>query len=128
MLSTIKVVTQAEFDRWMEEKAKEHSEEGSLPLVQLGEKLFKAKACASCHSVADASVKVGPTLFQKFGGNEEIEGLGPVAVNEDYLKESILNPNAKVVKGFPKNVMPSFQGQLNDKQISALIEYIKGMK
>jgi len=128
MLSTIKVVPQGEFDRWMEEKAKEHSEEGSLPLAQLGEKLFKGKACASCHSTEDATIKVGPSLFQKFGANENIEEIGSVVINEDYLKESILNPNAKVVKGFPKNVMPSFQGQLNDKQISALIEYIKGMK
>jgi cytochrome c oxidase subunit 2 len=49
-------------------------------------------------------------------------------VDENYVRESILNPNAKIVKGFPAGVMPAFQGQLNETELSAVIEYIKGLK
>jgi cytochrome c oxidase subunit 2 len=49
------------------------------------------------------------------------------ATDENYIRESILVPGAKVVAGYA-NVMPSYQGQLNDKQIEAIIEYIKTLK
>jgi cytochrome c oxidase subunit 2 len=123
MMATLKVVTQAEYDAWLEEE----SQVGSLPLAQRGQKLFQSKACASCHSVADTTTKVGPALFQKFGTTEHAED-GDVQVDENYVRESILTPNAKIVKGFPKGVMPTFQGQLNETELNALIEYIKTLK
>lgn len=124
MIATLKVVPQAEYDAWLEEE----SQVGTLPLAKRGEKIFSVKACASCHSVADASVKVGPALWKKFGTTHEIEGGTDVTVDENYLRESILNPNAKIVKGFPKGVMPAFQGQLSETELNALIEYIKTLK
>lgn len=124
MLGTLKVVTRAEYDAWLEEESKV----GSLPLAQRGEKLFQVKACASCHSVADASKKVGPSLFKKFGTSEEFNEGTAVTVDENYIRESVLTPNAKVVKGFPSNVMPSFQGQLSDVELAALVEYIKSLQ
>jgi cytochrome c oxidase subunit 2 len=123
MLATLKVVTQPEYDAWLEEE----SQVGTLPLAQRGQKLFQSKACASCHSVADATTKVGPALFKKFGTTEHLED-GEVQVDENYVRESILNPNAKIVKGFPKGVMPTFQGQLNETELNALIEYVKTLK
>lgn len=124
MLATLKVVPQAEYEAWLDEE----SQVGNLPLAQRGEKIFAVKACASCHSVADAAVKVGPSLWKKFGTTEEIEGGTGVAVDENFLRESILNPNAKITKGFPKGVMPTFQGQLSETELNALIEYIKTLK
>ncbi|MBS1969319.1 MAG: cytochrome c oxidase subunit II [Bdellovibrionales bacterium] len=124
MLATLKVVPQAEYDAWLEEE----SQVGTLPLAKRGEKLFSVKACASCHSVADASTKVGPSLWKKFATSEHIEGEPDVSVDENYIRESILNPNAKIVKGFPKGVMPTFQGQLSETELNALIEYIKTLK
>jgi len=123
MLATVKVVTQAEYEAWLIEE----SQVGALPLAQRGQKLFQAKACASCHSVADASAKVGPSLWQKFGAKELTEE-GEFVVDENFVREAILNPNAKTTKGFPKGVMPTFQGQLNETELSALIEYIKTLK
>lgn len=123
MLGTLKVVTQQEFDQWLEEESKV----STLPLAQRGAKLFQVKACASCHSVADASVKVGPALWQKWGVDHETSA-GNAKFDEAYVRESILNPNAKIVKGFNPNVMPSFQGQLSEIELTALIEYIKGLK
>lgn len=124
MLATLKVVPQAEYDAWLEEE----SQVGTLPLAKRGEKLFSVKACASCHSVADASIKVGPSLWKKFATSEHIEGEPDVTVDENYIRESILSPNAKIVKGFPKGVMPTFQGQLSETELNALIEYIKTLK
>jgi cytochrome c oxidase subunit 2 len=124
MLATLKVVSQADYEKWLEDE----SQVGSLPLAQRGEKLFAVKACSSCHSVADASVKVGPALWHKFGAKENIEGGTEVTVDENYIRESILTPNAKIVKGFPQGVMPTFQGQLSETELNALIEYIKTLK
>jgi cytochrome c oxidase subunit 2 len=96
-------------------------------LADRGAKIFQVKACASCHSVADANVKVGPALWQQWGQQRKTSG-GAMALNEDYARESILNPNAKVVAGYNSNIMPSFQGQLSEIELAALIEYIKGLK
>lgn len=124
MLGTLKVVSQADFDKWLEEE----SQIGSLPPIQRGEKIFQVKACAGCHSVTDTNVRVGPPLFQRFGVEHEYTDGTKLALDENHLRDSILNPNAHVVKGFQSGVMPAFQGQLSEVELSALIEYIKSLK
>lgn len=122
MLARMKVVTQEEYEAWLQE-----TDEG-LSLAQKGAKLTNSKGCVACHSV-DGSLKVGPTwkgLWEKVG-HEMADG-SQVAVDENYLRESILAPNAKVVKGYPAGVMPTYQGQLSEDELSALIEYIKELK
>ncbi len=123
MMATMKIVSQADYDAWLEEESKV----GSLPLVKRGEKLFSAKACIGCHSVADASRKVGPALWHKFGTEENFEDGSKLIVDENYVRESILMPKAKIVAGYPA-VMPSFQGQLSEVELTALIEYVKSLK
>ncbi len=123
MIGKLRVVTQAEFNKYMEEG----QEEGQLPLAKRGEKLFALKACASCHSVDNPAVKVGPSLFKKFGTEETLEDGKTVIVDENYVRESILQPNAKIVKGFPHGVMPTFQGQINENELNALVEYVKSL-
>jgi len=124
MLAKLKVVSQKDYEAWLIEEAAS----STLPLAQRGEKLFKVKACAGCHSTVDNAVKVGPTLWKKFGGEEELADNQKATIDENYLRESILNPNAHIVKGFNPNVMPSFSGQLSETELSALLEYIKGLK
>ena len=124
MIGKLRVVTREEFDKYMEEG----QEEGSLPLAKRGEKLFALKACASCHSVDSPAVKVGPSLFKKFGTEEPMVDGTTLKVDENYLRESILEPNKHIVKGFPAGVMPTFQGQLNENELNALVEYIKELK
>src|SRR3989344_384090 len=125
MVARVKVVTQEEFDKWLVDE----SEIGLLPLAQRGAKYFQTRACASCHNVDNAAVKVGPSLFKKFG-TEGVFGDGSVSkFDENYVRQSILEPQAKIVKGFPKpSPIPSYQGQLSESELSALIEYIKGLK
>lgn len=123
MIGTLKIVSKADYDAWLEEE----SNVGALPLLKRGEKIFGAKACASCHSIADASRKVGPSLWQRFGTNERFEDGSETTIDENYLRESILNPKAKIVAGY-QPVMPSFQGQLSEVELTALIEYVKSLK
>jgi cytochrome c oxidase subunit 2 len=123
MIGTVKIVSQADYDKWLEEE----SQFSTLPLVKRGEKLFGIKACVSCHNVADPSRKVGPSLFHKFGTEETLNDGSKIMVDENYVRESILIPTAKIVNGF-QPVMPSFQGQLSEAELTALIEYVKSLK
>ncbi len=122
MLAKLHVVSKEDYEKWLQE-----NDEG-LTLAQKGQKLYNDKGCVACHSV-DGSVKVGPSWKSVFGVKDhEMDGGTKVVVDENYLREAILQPNAKIVKGFPKGVMPTFQGQLSEDQINALLEFIKGLK
>lgn len=122
MITKMKVVSQEDFDKWLIEE----SEVATLPMAQRGAKIFQTRACASCHNVEGDAVKIGPSLAQVIGKTQNFEDGSSTAVNEDYLRESILNSNAKIVKGFgPRSAMPAFQGQLSEAEMTALIEYIK---
>lgn len=121
MLAKMRVVTQAEYDAWIQE-----NEEG-MTLVEKGQKYYSDKGCVACHSV-DGVAKVGPTWKGIFGQEHEMDDGSKVKVDENYLRESILVANAKTVKGYGKGVMPSYQGQLTEDQVNAMIEFIKSLK
>lgn len=125
MITKLRVISQEDFDKWLIEE----SEVATLPMAQRGAKVFQTRACASCHNVDNAAVKIGPSLYQSFGADRDLEGGEKVAADDNYLRESILNSNAKIVKGFgPRSAMPAFQGQLSEAELTALIEYIKTLK
>ena len=122
MLAKMNVVPMPEFEKWLLE-----NDEG-LTLAQKGEKLYNSKGCIACHST-DGSVKVGPSWRGLFGKPQHTLATGDtVTADENYVRESILNPNAKLVKGFSAGLMPAQQGLLTEEQLIALIEYIKTLK
>jgi cytochrome c oxidase subunit II len=121
MLATMKVVPRAEFDQWLQQ-----NDEG-LSLAEKGKKLFNEKGCVACHSV-DGTIKVGPSLKGVVGRKVEWEGGTSGIADENYIQESVMTPNAKVVKGFPAGTMPTFQGQISEVQLAALIEYFKSLE
>lgn len=86
---------------------------------------YKIKGCVSCHSV-DGSRKTGPTWKDLYGSEVELEGGGKVLADENYIRESVYIPGAKVVASYP-NQMVSFQGQVNDEQLGDLIAYMKSI-
>ena len=92
-------------------------------MAATGEELFRQKGCATCHA-QDGSL--GPALTGLFGKQVELTNGYQAVADEVYLRESILNPQAKIVSGY-KPIMPTFQGQLNEEQILQLIQYIKGL-
>ncbi len=96
---------------------------GGDDLVTQGQKVAQAQGCTACHSI-DGSPGAGPTWKGLFGKQETLASGGEVKVDEDYLKESITNPAAKVVKGFSP-VMPPYN--LNEKELEALVAYAKSL-
>ena len=96
--------------------------EGSL--ASTGEKLFHQYGCSNCHHF-DGHGRA-PNLQGLYGRAVEISGMGIVTANETYLRESILDPKAKIVDGF-QAIMPTFQGQLSEDDLIALISYIKAI-
>ena len=91
--------------------------------VANGQKIFESRGCTACHTT-DGTPKVGPTLKGVFGRTETLADGSTVKVDENYIRESLLNPQAKIVQGYPAT-MPTFQGLLMDKDIDAIIAFLK---
>ncbi len=120
MLGKIKIVeTEAEWLAWLDKS------NTVVVSAESGKTLFETKGCTACHSV-DGSAMTGPT-FKGLWGRAEQTNKGPITVDADYITESILQPQAKLVNGY-QPVMPPYQGQLKQDQINAIIEYIKTLK
>jgi cytochrome c oxidase subunit 2 len=100
---------------------------GAESAAAQGQKLFQERGCASCHQTEPAGQQGrGPTLYGLFGNQQAIEGDGKVTVDESYIRESILDPQAKLALGF-QPIMPTFRGQLSEEQILQLIAYIRSL-
>jgi cytochrome c oxidase subunit 2 len=93
-------------------------------LAENGEKLFQDLACGNCHK-PDGSGRC-PTLVGLFGKNVQLASGQTVRVDEAYIRESILQPNAKIVAGY-QPLMPTFQGLVTEEGVLQLVEYIKSM-
>jgi cytochrome c oxidase subunit II len=122
MLAKIHIVSDADYAAFIE--GKDRAPEGK-PLAEVGEELFKKNACGTCHTVTGAPL-VGPSFKGLFGKNESFADGSSVSVDENYIRQSILQPQAKIVKGYEGKVMPAFV--LKDWKIDALIAYIKSVK
>lgn len=94
--------------------------------VQFGERLTKQNGCGACHSV-DGSKMTGPTWKGLWGRTSQFTDGTSATVDENYVRQSILEPNAKLVSGYAGQ-MPSFQGKFNDEQLAAVIAYLKTLK
>jgi cytochrome c oxidase subunit 2 len=98
----------------------------TMSLAASGEKLFQQLACNSCHR-ADAQGR-GPSLEGLFGSKVFLDGGGAVIADENYIRESVLDSQAKIVVGFPRpSIMPTFQGLVNEEQLLQLVAYIKSI-
>jgi cytochrome c oxidase subunit 2 len=90
-----------------------------------GQRIYVNKGCTACHTTTGAP-GIGPSwkgIWQK----EESTNAGPVKVDENYIRESVLDPQAKIVTGFGP-VMPTFRGQMSDQELSEVIAYIESLK
>jgi cytochrome c oxidase subunit 2 len=97
---------------------------GNQPLAVTGQKLFSELGCSTCHR-SDVQGR-GPNLVGVFGSPVLLEDGRTLTADENYIRESIVDPGAKIVKGF-KPVMPTFQGQISDEQLNALVAYVKSL-
>jgi cytochrome c oxidase subunit 2 len=118
MIGTVVALSAADYQEWLEEHA-----EGSLALE--GRKVFLKYRCLSCHS-ADENARA-PVLENLYGQMVQLRGGRSALADEDYVRESILHPAAKIVAGY-QAIMPTFQGQIDAEEIAALIAYFKTLK
>jgi cytochrome c oxidase subunit II len=123
MAGKIFVDDEAKYRDWLETGGDEGK---SMPLKDFGALLFESRGCNTCHTI-DGSKNQGPTFKGIFGHEVKLSDGKTVMIDENYIRESILTPQAKIVAGF-EGIMPTFQGLLRDREISALIEFIKAQK
>lgn len=97
-----------------------------LSPAERGKRLYTEKICMTCHSLDGAKI-VGPTFKGIYGREEKMTDGSTIKADDAYIKESILNPMAKVVEGYPP-AMPPYQGQLTDEQLTDLVEFLKTVK
>jgi cytochrome c oxidase subunit 2 len=93
--------------------------------VEVGELYFKRFGCKQCHTL-DGKTGIGPTFKGMFGREEQLTDGSTITVDENFIRESILDPRAKVANGY-NPVMPTFQGRFNEQDITAIIEFIKNI-
>jgi cytochrome c oxidase subunit II len=118
MIGRVVVMEQADYENWLQQNA-----EGS-PAIE-GRKTFLKYRCISCHS-ADAEARA-PVLEELFGKRVILRDGRTVIADEHYLRESMLDPGAKIVVGY-ENIMPTFKGQLDEQEIIELIAFIQSLK
>lgn len=124
MRARLIVMAPEEYAKWA--KGEVVAKPGLVSPVEKGEELVERSGCLACHSL-DGTPKVGPTLKGIYGHRVELADGKTATADDNYIREAILDPNAKVVKGF-QPVMPTFKGQLKDEDVAAIIAYIKTLK
>ena len=116
MIGDIVVMTPGDYKKWLDEST------SGMSLAQNGERLFASLSCNACHTGrADAR---GPDLANVYGSKLTLASGQTTNVDEAYLRDSILNPSDHITQGYVP-IMPTYQGQISEDGIIALVEYIK---
>jgi cytochrome c oxidase subunit 2 len=118
MIGKIVVMEPSDFEIWLA---------GGRPtgtMAEEGEKLFTTLGCATCHLATGQGR--GPKLNDLFGSKVSLADGSTVTADENYVRESIMTPTAKIVAGYVP-LMPTFQGQVSEEQLAQLIAYIKSL-
>jgi cytochrome c oxidase subunit 2 len=97
---------------------------GEASLAGQGEALFQSLDCSSCHLAAGGGA--GPSLVGLFGREVELAGGETVVADAEYIRRSIMDPNAQVVAGYPP-IMPTYEGQVGEEELVPLVEYIRSL-
>ena len=122
MGAIIRVMPQEEYLAWKNQPPYDPDE--MLP-AEIGAILYRIKGCNACHTV-DGTGNVGPTWTGTFGQLRSFNDGSSLTADENYIRQSILDPASQIVQGFP-NQMVSYQGQLSEQEIDWLIAYIKSV-
>jgi cytochrome c oxidase subunit II len=120
MIGSVIVMEPREFDNWLSGNT------GTTTPAAAGQQLYQTLGCASCHGPNGEGGR-GPTLLGLFGKETKLVGGQTIRADEPYLRESILNPQSKLVEGFGP-IMPTFQGQISEDQLVQLVAYIKSLQ
>ncbi len=119
MLAKVVVESQTDFNEWLQSGGGLED----LPLEELGEMLYRQQGCVACHSIDGTSI-VGPSFQNLFGSQRTFQDGTTAVADENYIRQSILEPMAHIVQGY-QPVMPASYGSLQERQLSALIAFIQ---
>jgi cytochrome c oxidase subunit 2 len=118
MIGDVVVLTPEEYKKWLAEST------SGVSLAQNGERLFASLSCAACHNARpDAR---GPSLANVYGSKLALATGQSITADGAYLRESILNPSQHITQGYAP-IMPTYQGQISEEGVIALVEYIKNL-
>ena len=115
----VTVMEPTDFDNWLSGNINSESP------ATVGRQIYESLGCVTCHG-ANAEGGRGPALLVVFGSKVVLNNSQNVTADEAYVRESVLNPQAKIVSGFGP-IMPSFQGQVNEEQLLQLVAYVKSL-
>jgi cytochrome c oxidase subunit 2 len=125
MLGRVIVLPEKDYETWKNRAMTGTQSTPRMTPVERGRQVYETRGCKACHST-DGSEGVAPTFLGLYGHSVELEGGETVLADENYLRESILDPQRKVVKGY-QPVMPPFQGILSEEEVDALIAFIRSL-
>ena len=118
MIGEVTVLTPEDYKKWLA-----GSTSGSS-LAQNGERLFASLSCNACHNTRpDAR---GPSLANVYGSSLTLASGQKITADDAYLREAILNPSQHITQGYAP-IMPTYQGQVSEDGVIALVEYIKNL-
>ena len=118
MIGSVVVMEPVQYQRWLSGNASDETP------VAAGEKKFQQLGCITCHG--DKPGSRGPALKGLFGTPVQLQNGDIVNVNEDYIRESILNPGRKVTAGYSP-IMPTYQGQVIESTLLQITAFIKSL-
>jgi cytochrome c oxidase subunit II len=119
MIGTVVVLEQRQFQEWLA-----HNTQGMVSMPQSGRHVYERMGCASCHDPGTGIQ--APQLAGRFGGESVLEDGATVEFEENYIRESILRPMAKLTAGYDP-IMPTYQDQITEEEIQFIIEYLKSL-
>jgi cytochrome c oxidase subunit II len=118
MIGDVVVMSPEDYKRWLNSSTSGNS------LAQDGERLFASLSCNACHNATPEAR--GPNLVGVYGSHVTLNNGQTVAADEGYLRQAILNPSANVRQGYAP-IMPTYQGQISEEGVIALVEYIRNL-
>ena len=130
MRSAVTVYSKEKFDKWYIDTTRVAAVLSKAGPGAEGEAIMKRQGCFACHST-DGTRIIGPSYLNLFGNQQTVIRDGKeatVTVDAAYVNRSVLDPNAEIVKGYPRNLMQSYKGVLSDNDIEKIIEYLKSLK
>ena len=129
MYTSVKVLPVDQFDKWYSDTSAVAPVIAATPAMA-GKQLIQRYGCSACHS-SDGSRIIGPSYKGIFGEESVVITGGQertIVVNEEYIRRSIYEPNADIVKGYNQGLMQTYSGQITDDEIEKIIEYIRSLK
>ncbi len=123
MGAKISVDDEATYQKWLVEGDESMK---TMPLPELGKMVYENRGCQTCHSI-DGSRGQGPSWKAIFGRMHNFQDGSSGMVDENYIRESIMDPQKHIVQGY-EPVMPTYKGMLRDREVLGAIEYIKSLK